>query len=350
MNWCVEPVPALRGYTVEWAEPGQFYLSRRNDVFHTTDLGAPASDWTRVARFPAPWWRRAGSTVNLGQRLLRFRITNVVPLPGGDLFITFDRSVAVLRSGQLLPIADLARPCRVLRGACAVTREGDVYFGEYLDNRARSPIRIYRFRRGDTRLEVAHEFRAGAVRHVHGIYADLATGDLLCLTGDAPHECMMMRSTDGFRSLDVVGGGDESWRAVSVVCRQDAIYYGTDAEHRANHLVRLDRRTGVRATLAEVDGSVFYSASIGDTMFFGTTAEAASAERVDIASLWQVDRDDRCTRLISFPKDRWHRTLFMFGTILFPAANRLADELYFHLVAAVPDNETFRVRRAGPIA
>ena len=33
MKWTVEEVPELKGYTVEWAEPGNFYLSRRNVLF-----------------------------------------------------------------------------------------------------------------------------------------------------------------------------------------------------------------------------------------------------------------------------------------------------------------------------
>ena len=41
MKWVVESVPALKGYTVEWAEKGNFYLSLRNEIYHSENLTPP---------------------------------------------------------------------------------------------------------------------------------------------------------------------------------------------------------------------------------------------------------------------------------------------------------------------
>ena len=38
MKWTVEKISELKGYTVEWAEKNNFYLSRRNEIFHSTTL------------------------------------------------------------------------------------------------------------------------------------------------------------------------------------------------------------------------------------------------------------------------------------------------------------------------
>ncbi|MBP9665536.1 MAG: hypothetical protein KBD94_13040, partial [Pyrinomonadaceae bacterium] len=50
----VEVVPELSGYQFEWAEPGNYYLSRRNVLYHSTDLKAP---FTEVGRVSVPSWK-----------------------------------------------------------------------------------------------------------------------------------------------------------------------------------------------------------------------------------------------------------------------------------------------------
>ena len=52
MNWKVENVPELKGYTVEWAEKNNFYLSKRNVVFHSENLKPP---FKKIAEIDAPF-------------------------------------------------------------------------------------------------------------------------------------------------------------------------------------------------------------------------------------------------------------------------------------------------------
>src|SRR5688500_15416846 len=162
MTWKVEPIPELRGYTVEWAEDGNYYLSRRNFLFHSPDLKPP---FNKIATIGAPSWKQAASSFRLAQRLLRFMVTNVVPLANGELFVTFDKSVGIIRDGKYVELAGLERPCRVLRSACAVDQNGDIYFGEYLANDERGEMRVYRYSPGSDALEVAYTFPAGSIKH-----------------------------------------------------------------------------------------------------------------------------------------------------------------------------------------
>ena len=87
MEWIVQEVPELKGYTVEWAEPGNYYLSRRNRLYSSADLKPP---FAAVATIDAPTWKSLAANSRLAQRLLRFMVTNVRPLNNGDLFVTFD--------------------------------------------------------------------------------------------------------------------------------------------------------------------------------------------------------------------------------------------------------------------
>src|SRR5215207_4667567 len=126
MNWIVEPVPELSGYAVEWAEEGNYLLSRRNVLYRSPDLKPP---FEKIATIASPFWKQLASKSRLAQRLLRFMVTNVIPLENEEVFVTFDRSVGVIREGEYHPLAGLVRPCRVLRSACAIDKKGDIYFG-----------------------------------------------------------------------------------------------------------------------------------------------------------------------------------------------------------------------------
>src|SRR5687767_13789102 len=214
MKWTVEEVPELEGYTVEWAEPGNFYLSRRNVVFASADLVPP---FKKIAVIAAPGWKQLASNFRLAQRLLRFMVTNVVPLENGEIFVTFDKSVGVIRNNKYEALAGLLRPCRVLRSACAIDGRGDIYFGEYLANDERGEMRVYRYKPGGQSLEVAYTFPPNSIKHIHGIYFDKFSNSLLCLTGDNESECRIIRTEDGFASTETIGEGDESWRGVSIL-------------------------------------------------------------------------------------------------------------------------------------
>ena len=343
MIWTVEPIPELNGYTVEWAEDGNYFLSRRNILYRSPDLKPP---FEKVATINAPGWKGIVSGIRLAQRLLRFMVTNVIPLNNGDIFVTFDKSVGVVRDGGFRHLEGLARPCRVLRSACAMDGNGAIYFGEYLANDERAPMRIYKYKPGTNELEVPYFFPANSIKHIHGIYFDRFTNSLICLTGDNESECRMLKTGDGFQTVEPIGEGDETWRAVSILFGKDAMFYGMDAEFRSNHIYRLDRQTGQRMSLGEVNGTVFYSKRLADDLFFATTAENAPSQTENAAVIWNVSPDGQLIEVAKFHKDRWHGTLFMFGTVHFPYVGDLTDQLYFSLVGVEEDNQTFRIRRS----
>ncbi|MDH3531238.1 MAG: hypothetical protein OEQ28_16890 [Acidobacteriota bacterium] len=341
-KWRVEEVPALKGYTVEWAEAGEYYLSKRNTIFRSEDLSLP---FETVAKIGAPAWKEKASLSRLAQRLLRFQVTNVIPLSNGDLFVTFDKSVGIIRKGAYTPLDGLKRPARVLRSACGTDKSGKVYFGEYLANDDRGEMSVYEYSTGAATLEIAYTFPAGTIKHIHGLYFDEFTNAIFCLTGDVDAECRILRSFDGCRTFETVGEGDESWRAVSLQFDADSLFYGTDAEFRANHIYKVDRNTLEREQIGEVSGTVFYSKKVGDDIFFATTAENAPSQKENVAAIFHLAADGVLSELASFRKDRWHPTYFQFGTIHFPAFSHSQTELHFHLVGVEEDDRVFSICR-----
>jgi hypothetical protein len=342
MEWKSEEVPALNGFTVEYAEPENFYLSRRNILYHSKTLNPP---FEKITTIDAPFWKRIASNSRLAQRLLRFQVTNVLPLSNGDLFVTFDKTVGVVRNGKYQKLNGLIRPCRVLRSACAVDKVGNVFFGEYLANDERGEMRIYKYTAGEDSLETAFTFPQKSIKHIHGIYFDEYTRSLFCLTGDDENECRILQTFDGFKTTRTIGEGDETWRAVSLLFSDKALFYGMDAEFRANHIYKINRETEKRESLGEVTGTVFFSKKLGDELFFTTTAENAPSQTENVAAIWHVNSKGKCEEIVKYQKDWWHPTYFQFGTIHFPCASKFDDELYFHLVGVKGDNRCFKIRR-----
>jgi hypothetical protein len=326
-RWTVERARWLDGYHVERASPERLIVSDRNRLYVTS---GEQGEMTLLGTVPARWFYSAAAWFRPAQRLLRFNFYNVVERTDGDFFISFATGVSLLRGGVAVPLQGLLRPTRILRNACAVNDQGDLFFGEYLPNPDHGPVHIYRLPAGSTQLEIAHRFEPGEIRHVHGIYRDPHDSSLWCLTGDRPEECRMLRSSDGFRTLETVGSGDETWRAVSAVFTPAAIYYGTDAEFNENYLYRLDRATGAREILATVDGPVYYSTKSGDDLFFAVTAELSPSQRERAAVLWHVGPDDVVASLATFRKDRLPTPLFQPGTINFAGGSGANGEVYFH--------------------
>jgi len=332
--------PQLKGYTLEWAEPERCVFSKRNRLYQAP---TPLEPLEFLAVFPAdPWFDRAARLRPL-QRLLRHMFYNVVRLDDGSYFLTFNKSIGVLRGTRIEEVTGLQRPCRVLRGCCAVSQSGDVYFSEYLDNAKREPMRVYRYDPDENNVETVYEFPPGSVRHAHGIFADPWSDALWCTTGDRGMENRILRTTDAFRTVDCIGSGDESWRAVSLQFTSDAIYYAMDAEFTQNYIFRIDRRSGLREAVQPVEGPVYYSTRVLETLFFAVTAELCPSQQGRFAALWRVGAGGAARRIFTLDKDWLPRLYFMPGTIEFPRGPGLPDRLYFHTTSLTSDDAMFSV-------
>ena len=327
----VREVSSLRGFAIEWLAPGRVLLSKRNVLYRS---GGPGHGPMRpVGVLPRPVWTALAIRIRPVQRALRQMFYNVLPLADGSVFVTYARQVGVFqgKGGAYRRLKGLARPCRVLRGAAAVDGDGCVFFGEYLDNAERGPVRVYRYVPGDEGIEAVYVFPPNAIRHVHGIHYDPYGRRLWCLTGDLDREARILTTADGFGTLATVGAGDETWRAVSVQFTEAAIWYATDAEFSRNKVFRLDRATGRRSEIGPVDGPVYYSAKWRGKPFFAVTAELCPSQVGRSATLWTI-RDGALCRVASFEKDRWPLKLLP-GTLHFPLGPGVEEGLYFQGVA-----------------
>jgi hypothetical protein len=337
----VSACPALNNRTLEWAENGKFLISSRNLLTRHAGLHKPAE---AIWAIPQELVRGTLCRLRLFQRLMRQFYYNCLPLPDGRIFVSFGRSMGFLAGEEFTLLQGPSHGFRVLRGGVALTPGGDLFFGQYFGNPDRGPVAILRIPQGGFAAEVAYQFAAGSVRHVHGVFCDPYSGDLWCLTGDRPTECRIVRSADGFGRVETIGQGDESWRSVSVQFSEKSIYYATDAEFERNRLFRIDRATGARETLCELDGPVYYSTRIGKHLFFAVTAELCPSQVGREASLWHVGDGIPARKIWAAEKDRFSPKWFLRGMLHFAQGPGSGNETYFNAVALRGlDNRSFRI-------
>ena len=141
----------------------------------------------------------------------------------------------------------------------------------------------------------------------------------------------MLRTRDGFATLETIGAGDESWRFVSLVPRLGDWLVATDAEFRQNTIAAINRRDGARRILGDTDGPVYYSAQVGDVAFFGSSGERCEIQPEPRATLYAVS-GEVMTTVASFDKDlgrsRLAWRLFLPGTLHFPSNGGVGRCLY----------------------
>ena len=300
--WFFEAVNDFEGYNVEWASDDERLLISAGRHLFLHKPGEPL--WHFGALPLAPFQQAIVASRSL-QRSMAAAFTNVIPMSGRAVFVSFGERVYAMRDGIARELAGLARPTRIWRGGCALTTGGRIYFGEWLPNRRRGPVRIYCWEAGWPRVEVAHTFSAGSVRHIHGVFSNPYDDSLWCLTGDQLGECRILRSTDEFRTADVVGSGDETWRAATLQFTADTACYAMAAEWLSNKVFCFDMKSGRRQEIGELNGPAYYASSRGNDVFFSVAATTCRSRQDDAATLWWLDAKHSLHKLLSFGRDRW---------------------------------------------
>lgn len=335
-------IKELKNFSVEVDNKQTLILARKNFLYEVDKSNLVIKK--KLGKFKLPFLKSKLIKFKLFQRLLRCFFYNVLPLDNGDIFVTFAKSIGVIKqNGDFFQLEGLDRPFRVLRNAVARNTDGLIYFGEYSSNKNRDIMRVYQYKPGSKCVEVAHVFKAGSIRHIHGIYYDKYSKSLWCVTGDDNHECSFIQTFDGFKTIKQIGHGDETWRAVSLIFTKDYIYYAMDAEFRQNKIYRLSRKNLTRTSLGNIDGPVYYSIMKDEKCYFQVTAELCPSQTDKHASIWEVDNDG--IKKIWTKKKDIYPQLLMPGTVNFPIGEGSPNEFYFHCVGVSGcANKTFKFK------
>ncbi len=319
---------------MEWEEDGSYLLSCRNSLFYVNDLDEQP---IHLLDFPAPFIKTWICRFRIFQRLFRFMFYNVIKLNDGTIFMTFGNELATYKNGKIKMIDTSGKRFRVLRSGCAYDNKHFVFFGEYSKNENKDPVNVYKYDTINDELEIVYTFKNGVIRHVHGIYYDKFSEKLWCVTGDDLKECKMICTSDSFKTIDIIGEGDESWRCVSLIFTKKYIYYGTDSEFQQNYLYKICRESMDRKKLSKVNGPVYYSKLKSDNIFFATTAELREEDEGSVykgisPTIYAVQSDDIVIEVFFTKKDSFSPIYFMPGSIHFSRGVSSSAELYFYCV------------------
>jgi hypothetical protein len=248
---------------VRYCNANLVLLSRGQTLFVSIDNG---TTWERIGRIPLGKTGKLKASYRYLRRLLRWDIHHVRPTGDGNYLLFGFGRIFLINMQDIVQVEE----CGVISGSRPLclcqTSPCDSYYGEYRNNRDRSPIHIWHSADGGKNWTVVWEF--DSVRHVHGVFDDPYNGSIWVTTGDKNQESYIWVTHDRFKTLNPVIGGSQYARAVQLLFTVDYVYFGSDAVSEVNHLCRLSRQTGELRRLQRVEGPVFYGCKVGDQLFF----------------------------------------------------------------------------------
>ena len=287
----------------------------------------------RWASLASPWLVRQAARSRHLRRLGRLDVRELVQLPSGRLLGVARKRIIALDRGEtefrtVFQVNDGGRP-----KGFAVTPAGHIFIGEYWGNPRRQPLRLWASPDGGETWEVAHVLPAGRAKHIHNVVWDQHRQGLWVLTGDADGECALLFSGDEGKTLTEVVRGAQSFRACSVFCLPDGLYYGTDTERAPNWFVYLDINLGKVHKIKPLPGSCFDAAEMGGRYFISTAVEPSKVNHYCKTVLWASPDLHNWSEIVEFEKDWWPGEYFGFGNIILPSIQGHCDFLVFSTMA-----------------
>jgi hypothetical protein len=222
-----DDVWGTRGYSL--------YRSREGGPFHKV--------FTLRPRFGEAW---GGFLATLRRRfgyqelveLLPVAADRVVAFAGGDVY-RVDLTAGTQERVHTLRYFGRGQGRGVMAHGLTRDGRGALYYGEYPTHIGGAyTVRVWRSEDEGRSWQVAHEFPAGAVRHVHGVQWDPVGGGIWVGTGDADDRSQLGFSLDGARTFRWVGQGSQRFRVCSVFFLPGAVVWSTDADTQDNRVLR----------------------------------------------------------------------------------------------------------------
>ena len=337
----IRRLAALRGIRVLAWDGDILYANRGYHLVRLQSarlLNSRNAEWESVARFSPVWWRNLTSRTCLTSRLVRDGF-HALAVPEDQIMIAAVPGAIITRnasSAEFQPTHKILRGTRPLHIA-AVPR-GNIYWGEYFDNRSRDEVHIYASAdRGQT-WHVAYTFAAGAIRHVHNIIYDRWGDCLWILTGDEGSECRVLCASRDLRTVETVFSGNQQARAVAAIPTEDALYLSTDTPFERNHVLRLDR-SGRIANVANVVSSSIFGCRTANALFFSTMAEPSPINPTDEVHLTASADGANWQTVASWQKDALPMRYFQYGNVILPDGENATNYLAATTIATKEDDQ-----------
>ncbi|TWX52489.1 hypothetical protein [Colwellia hornerae] len=242
----------------------------------------------------------------------KFGINHAVELPSGVILILYDklyRFDPAIHNQYAEPVDSSILNSFPLKNGFAVYPDtGDVYFGDYICSN-KQDINIYKIEDNGLKLSICHTFKKGTVQHIHGVHYDNFRNRLWVTTGDDNSECAFYYTDDCFREVKLFCGGDQSWRAVSLVPLKKNLVWGMDAGQDAlktdiNYTYQWDFERKERSKIGSFKNPTYHMAISQNcyNIFFGVNFEPQRKQESDAAvTIWRSGSDLVFTEMLYNP-------------------------------------------------
>ncbi len=210
-----------------------------------------------------------------------------------------------------------------------------IYFGDYGYNPRKESKSIFRYEPESKKFRKIYTFEMGKVNHIHNIIEDSEIHRIYVFTGDFDESAAIYYTDDDFGTVQLLAGGDQTYRACVGYAGHGDIIYATDSPLEKNFLIRLYPEKG-KDFLYELNGSVIYGLSTGKQLIFSTVVEPASNENDNTVNNYRYKRgqgikdwnvhllrydfvSNRLECLLEVHKDFFPMMPYKFGTFRFPS-------------------------------
>ena len=329
---------------IQYVRNGILYASEDHFVFQSEDEGR---SWKIVCRLETRDNSVKGKVKNCLLRMEPVRrlrrnigIHNVVVLPSGTILIQYDGIYRYDGQGKtakrVFGFAEKKISGPLKNGFVVDDATAHIYWGEYTIDRPHA-VRIIRGTDDGRKWEVCYQFPLGRIRHVHSLVPDPYRNRLWVCTGDRDDETALFYTEDDFQSVEYFNGGDQSWRMVSMIPRDDALYWGSDAGQDApseavNHIYRWDFGRRRKERLQKIDKPAYYATVLKDgTMAMGVHHEPKIKRDVEpSAELWVSKNGTQWKKVLQFPYQSCKREQgTRYASIFLPLGDHLTESLFF---------------------
>ncbi|NMA23714.1 MAG: hypothetical protein GX938_09455, partial [Spirochaetales bacterium] len=168
------------------------------------------------------------------------------------------------------------------------------------------------------------------IRHIHFIQQDINNSNNIYIgTGDLDAECGIYKFNLKDLAIKKIGGGLQTWRAVSLLQNKNTLYWGTDDPDGQNYIIKYNLEENKLEKIQEIDGPAYYSTKTkNNNMFIATTIEDRNRHK---AIIYKKTDGEKWHKYAEFKKDFLHAKYFGYGLVEFINNQDELDELVYNL-------------------
>ncbi len=273
-------------------------------------------------KIPIKWWKKIIGHSRILRRLFRIDqyTIKLIDKDKKNLIIINDGNVFYYdNQKKILQLTLKLKQCnQLLKNSICEAGNGEIFFGEYGQNKNRLPIPIYKSTDGGKSWKIVYCIRAKKARHIHGCFWDEFENKIWILTGDFKNENHFICTDTNFTNIEWIGDGTQKFRACNLFFMKNYIYWITDSELENNNLYKLKRENREYKKLQSFPGPVWYTKKIDSNNYLASiTCEKGPGSHPKYGFIYHSKDLEKWNQVIKLKKDFWPKKYFKNGVISF---------------------------------